>query len=353
MAIQVICPITGAKFTMSAFKTKVDAYSRHPALALSLAELNSITIGVSESDNFLLMAGYLAQLERLQVLKFRAPLNRNAYSGRWLQQYLPKLTSLVNWIALNEKSKIRQRIPHFAVQADTGPLPLQSWTAEALQIIDNLSFAWTVSAKAANSKSSFLKLIESTVEHGESYHEPEAKRKVPVAVQARSFAKYVQRSFELSGMMPQVYQQVRSVVMRPAEYPPSTLRKVRALIMELGLETTIADVNDKELICAAIDKVLIEKCGILSMLDAATQDDLDDIETIRAGYTILIDGNAHINSAVPAAKADAELRNASVVPTLILGPEPEVSATEPKPEDYANRALYLAAHSRWKRAQRN
>lgn len=304
MTLHSRCPVTGISIHLQGISGSMAVSHKHPITSAPLAALNGLEITgkpfAESANDYLLFCGFLCHAP----VEFARALQPAMLSPRFLVQQIPQLAKLTNWLALNPRHNLRNRIPHYRITAETGEDSLAGWIAASLEITEEIGIAWTCNRQASAG-------------FGMDWREPagETLPRVGDSVFLEGAEKYLHRSFvDTAIVTAQVYQQIIGTVRKPKETPYSTLAMVRGLIMDYGKERSVVDYTDKQLILAKIDKAMLAKDGMMGVLaradKAAASDNFTFVEPAKPGI--------------------------------------ETPTSEPKKEDYPNIAAYIVALNKWK-----
>lgn len=327
------CPLSGAKYELRSVPgVVVDSF--HPITAMPLSALNALRVPSDQTGAHLYLCAYLYKLYELELLRFgNVPIAR-WFSHQWIAQISGTLVRLANWIALNPTNGIVKTLPAFRLDSDTTATELQTWLDECMLIIDTRANSWA--SRNASEKIKALLGAGVPEERGDSFtaaldRELADQRltRVPAITRGKYLIRWIHESFGNSvAINPQQFAQIKAVLRNPKEYPYPVLQRTKEFVLDFGLEITLEQKNEKDMVIAQLDELMVKKVGVAALLG---------------------NGSGHLNlKASDGPKATAVYTILSDIPTTPrtgAGSVPTIAAPDrlPMPADYPNRLAYSIA----------
>lgn len=327
------CLITGARWRMPNlpdFEGTLDYI--HPVLMLDSKQLSGITIPSKEQDANLYFYSWLYKGIELGKVKFtNMPAPR--FSVQWIQQTTIKLAQVIRWITTNSQSTIISEIPSFRLTCETSQADIQEWLNVCLDTIRQYQSANALRNSEANKVLNSLGYGAKS-EPDYSASQDELIRR-PLQTNGRYLVKWIYESFaHLTEMSELQYRILYGTIMRPGRAQLPALKRAKLAVLDNGLERTIEQFNQKLEVVSALDKAIVNREGVATILSQYNQSDTAS--------------NPHKDKTVGVGTT-----NAYTVLDKKLPPDPNKPIREePKESEFPNRLAYLAAHRRWKMQQR-
>lgn len=332
----VTCPITGTQHSFRNFGAqthKLDVL--HPLLLADLEQLMRISYPFDAQEQFILTVAYLWQINHCaqdELLVWQGKLARENFSSVWLTQIHGTLKAFLSNLHLNANTKAVSMFPKLRIDSTTTSANIQSWLEVCNQIRKDYAAVMDYD-KASTAGKLFAAHVEakhSSALYTDNYS-PENTQRVR---QAKSLRNYIAKSF--ANFEQEKVALIGKVIFRPDSYEIVTIKQVKYLVLEHGLEQTLEEHNYKQNIILKLDSVLVEKLTILEALDLES----DDLEELRANYTIEHNGGTYKNSMLSTKFAKELIQKQPVVVA-------KVYTEEPKREDFTSELGYKAAYRSW------
>lgn len=291
--LSISCPITGTSYRLSSFSADTEHKLEvlHPLLLCPLEQLLAIKYPHDSYQQFLLVIAHLWQINATaddELLVWAGKPAVENYSTNWLIQIYPILHKFLIRLHAEKSSTAVKMFPRLRIDAHTSSENIQHWLTACNRLREDYKSILDYDAASIAGKL-FAKQVESK-HYGEMF--PELEDRNPTLRIARNRRNYIERSFVL--FPPDKMALIGKVIFRPNDYEVATLKQVKALILDHGLETKIEDFNEKSMIIVKLDQCLADKMNILDALEVSThKQDLQDLLNI---YTVEHNGTSYPNS---------------------------------------------------------
>jgi hypothetical protein len=339
MTLLVHCPITNKAFRLNGFgQTDTKISSIHPLLNCPIAQLSLVT-DYREEDAIILLSAWLEQLAKMNLAFWLGALNANEFPARWIDQELPKLRDLAEWLYQNKNHPAHQQLPQLRLNKELTSDNIQNWREICNDILQSYTTQFdameVIRLKQAQTRA--MDKLEST--------DSPARRK------SRSRQDYLARSFNTLERQ-QDAQHVIRVIQYPQQYNVESIQDAKKFCLEYCIETTNADYNDKQEILQLFDIAILDRIGLAAIMNGRLSDEHQNLEhEIQAKYSLSANGQLFTNGATPKIAAAIHRNTRDSMSQSVPSTPVPIYATEPIKSQYPNLMAYMVAHKQWSRQQ--
>jgi hypothetical protein len=338
--LSVHCPITGINYRLPQFGDKVNKVEcLYPLLVTPLDSLLKIPFPYDKQEQYLLTVAYLYQMNyaaEQEIVLWSGPLQSSNLSSVWMSQNFGTIRNFIYYLRSAANSTAVSMLPQLRIDSQTGSSHIQAWLERCNQLKSEYSHLADLDRSSTAGKL-FAAHIANRQDTEITGIIPEESQKVR---QARSLKAYIERSFMVH--IPEKVSLIGKIIFRPNDYEVSTLKQVKALVLDFGLESKLEDFNYKRDILTKIDQVLFDKLNILDALDV--QSDKETLDLLRETYSIDIGGTSYHNSVLKNKMASSVIQQMETRAA-------KVYTTEPKREEYTSSMAFNVAYRSWKLQQ--
>lgn len=332
--LTITCPITGTQHRHKNFgeaNYKLDIL--HPLLLAPVDQLLKVKYPYDVQEQYILTVAYLWQINHVanwELVLWNGKPDLEKLGPIWMSQIFGTLRTFVHNLAMGNKSTAARMFPQLRIDASTTNSNIQSWLDVCNQL--RKDYAGVMDLEKATTAS---RLFQAHIDAKGMYHDsivPEETQKVRYV---RTLKEYIERSFynfELEKIT-----LIGKIVLRPNDYEITTLKQVKALVLDYGMEATQEDYNHKSKVLLTLDRTLMDKLTILEALDLES----DDLAAIRNTYTVEHEGQLYSNSIVSTKFAREAISKETVTSS-------KVYTCEPKREEFKSDFAYKVAYRTWR-----
>ncbi len=339
MTLLVNCPITGRAFRLNGFgQTDTKITSIHPLLSCSISQLAQVNEYRAE-DGIILLSAWLEQLAQLGLSFWLGALNQDNFPARWIDQELPRLQDLIQWLHQNKNHPAHQQLPQLRLNHELTSENIQNWR----ELCNDVLQSYTTQFDSME----VIRLKQAQVKAAEKLEATDS----PARRKSRSRQDYLNRCFATLERQQDV-QHVVKVIQYPQQYNVDSLQDAKRFCLDYCIETSNADYNDKQEILQLFDIAILDRIGLAAIMNGRLSDEHQHLEhEIQAKYSLSANGQLFTNSATPKIAAAMHRNTRDSMNMSIESTPVPIYTSEPMKSQYANSMTFMVAHKQWSRQQ--